>query len=107
MAYYKVIYKQRVIDVLSELRYVRYQLKHKHLLLCDFEDAEGILSSDSLTAYHTYEVPNKFPVDIFPTVSLEEITEIEYNRMVHLQGMTPEQIIDDYTAQLIEMGVIR
>lgn len=107
MAYYKVIYKQRVIDVLSELRYVRYQLKHKILLLCDFKDAEGILSSDAKTAYHTYEVPKNFPVDLYPTVSLEEITEAEYNQMIRLHGMTPEQIIDDYTEQLIDMGVIR
>ena len=107
MAYYKVIYKQRVIDVLSELRYVRYQLKHKVLLFCDYKDAEGILSSDNQTAYHTYEVPKKFPVDKFPTVTLEEITEAEYNQLIRLHGMTPEQIIDDYTAQLIEMGVIR
>lgn len=104
--YYKVIYKQRIIDVLSELKYVRYQLKHKILLLCPFEEAEGVLSSDRESAYHTYDVPHNFPVDIYPTVTLEEITEAEYKQLKRLHIMTPEEIIDAYTAELIETGVI-
>ena len=100
MTYYKVIYKQRVIDVLSELKYVKYQLKHKILLLCPFEEAEGVLSSDLETAYHIYDVPKKFPVDLYPTVTLEEITEAEYNQLKRLHLQSPEQIIDDYTQSL-------
>ena len=106
MAYYKVIYKQRTIDVLDELRYVKYQLKHKILLLCPIEEAEGVLSSDMETAYHTYDVPHKFPVDKYPTVTLEEITEAEYNQLKRLHMMTPEQIIDDYTLKLMEAGIL-
>ena len=106
MTYYKVIYKQRVIDILAGLKYVKYQLKHKILLLCPFEEAEGVLSSDLETAYHTYDVPNKFPVDTFPTVTLEEITEIEYERMKRNYLMSPEEIIDDYTNSLLEAGIL-
>lgn len=106
MTYYKVIYKQRVIDVLAGLEYVRYQLKHKILLLTDFRHAEGILSSDHNTAYHTPDVPNKFPVDSYPTVTLEEITEAEYNQMKRLHLQTPQEIIDDFVLQLIQGGVL-
>ena len=106
MAYYKVIYKQRVIDVLKDLKYVRYQLKHQILLLCPFEQAEGVLSSDLETAYHTYDVPKNFPVDKFPTVTIEEITETEYKHLARVHMMSPEEIIDEYTEQLIKMGVI-
>lgn len=106
MAYYKVIYKQRTIDVLSELRYVRYQLKHQVLLTCPFEQAEGVFSSDMETAYHTYDVPNKFPVDKYPTVTLEEITEAEYNQLKRLHLQTPEQIIDDFVLGLFKGGIL-
>ena len=106
MTYYKVIYKKRVIDVLAGLKYVKYQLKHQILLLCPVEEAEGVLSSDCETAYHTYDVPKNFPVDIFPTVTLEEITEIEYKRLVRNHLMSPEEIIDDYTQSLLEAGIL-
>ena len=104
--YWKVIHKQRVIDVLSEIVYVKYQLKHNHLLLCPFSEAEGILSSDMMTAYHTYDVPYNFPVDKYPTVTLQEITEAEYLQGRRLHNMTPEQIIDEYTLKLMEAGIL-
>ena len=103
--YWKVIHNKRVIDVLSSLQYVKYQMAHNILLLCNISEAEGILSADGSTAYHTQDLLS-FPVDDYPTVTLEEITKVEYDRLSSLHLMTPEEIIDKYTQELIDGGVI-
>lgn len=102
--YYKVIQNQRTIDILDSLRYVKYQLKHKTLLLCDKKEACGVLSSNGSTAYHTSEyLP--FPCDDFATVTIEEITKSEYDSLARLHLKTPEEIAQEIIADLIGRGV--
>lgn len=105
MKYYKVIRNKKIIDVLDTLTYVKYQLKHEVMLLCDEDEAEGILSSDKHTAYHIANL-NSFPTDDFLTVSIEEITKHEYENLKVKHCMSAEEIIDNYTASLLELGVI-
>ena len=103
--FYKVSKSKNVIDVLCSIQYVKCQHKHKSLLQCSEEDAQGILSSTGDTAYHIPSL-NPFPVDSFATVTLEEITEHEYNQLKSTHCMSPEEIIDRYTMSLLEQGVI-
>lgn len=103
--FYKVIKNKQVIDALDKLVYVRYQLKHKILLMCDEAQAEGILSSDRKVAWHIRTL-KRFPTDDFDTVTIEEIDEYEYRRLKLLHVLTPEEIIDEYTKQLIERGIL-
>lgn len=103
--YYKVVKDRNIIDVLSSLQFVKFQLKHKTLLLCDEKEAQGILSSTGDTAYHLSSL-NPFPVDSFATVSLYEITEHEYNQLKQAYCMSPQEIIDNYTISLLESGVL-
>ncbi len=103
--FYKVIKNRNVIDVLSSIQFVKFQPKHRVLLLCNEEQAEGILSSNGDTAYHLSSL-NPFPVDEFATVSLEKITEHEYNQLKKQHCMSVEEIIDEYTASLFEQGVL-
>jgi hypothetical protein len=103
--FYKVIKDRNVIDVLSSIQYVKFQLKHKILLCCDEEEAQGILSSTGDTAYHLPSL-NPFPTDDFATVTLYEITEHEYNQLKQSYCMSPQQIIDKYTLSLFEQGVL-
>lgn len=103
--FYKVIKNRNVVDILSSLQFVKFQQKHKILLLCNEEDAQGILSSTGDTAYHLPSL-NPFPIDSFATVTLEEITEHEYNQLKAAHCMSPEEIIDQYTMSLLEQGVI-
>lgn len=103
--YYKVIQNQKVIDILDCLRFVKYQLKHRTLLLCDEAQAQGVLSSDGTTAYHT-SANLPFPCDIFPTVTIEEITKAEYNSLARLHLKTPEEIAQEIIVDLIERGVL-
>lgn len=103
--YYKVMYNQKVIDVLDKLQYCKYQLKHRVLLLCDECEAQGILSSSGETAYHlSTNLP--FPVDTFPTVSIEEITYTEYERLLQNHFKTPQEIRKDLIKELIQRGVL-
>ena len=103
--YYKVIKDNKVIDVLDKLIYLKYQPKHKIMVLSDENDAQAILSSDKDTIWHEKTL-YKVPVDGYDEVEIEEIDEYEYKQLKVLNCKTPEQIVDEYNLLLIEMGVI-
>lgn len=103
--YYKVIHNQKTIDLISgKLQYVKYQLKHKVLLLCEEKDAQGVLA-DSGKCYHLVTcLP--FPCDEFPTVTIEEISEHEYEQLSRLCLKTPEEIAEEIILELMGRGVL-
>lgn len=103
--FYKVIKDNRVIDVLDKLIYLKYQPKHKIMVLCTEDDAQAILSSDNETIWHEKALYN-IPVSGFETVEIEEIDQFEYKQLKALNMKTPEAIIDEYNLLLLEMGVI-
>ena len=86
-------------------RYVKYQPKHKVMVLCTVDDAQGFISSDGNTIWHTEDL-YKIPVDGFDTVKLIPIDTYEYQQLKALGGKTPEEIIDAYTLTLLEGGVL-
>ena len=102
--YYKVLYNKKVIDVLDKLQFCRYQLKHKILVLCEEKNAQGILSSDGQSCYHT---AGQLPIesDEFKTVALEEIDEQEYKRLKLYNLSTPEEMAEQIILELMERGV--
>ena len=103
--FYKVMKEGRVIDVLDQLVFLKYQPRHDILVLCSEDEAQAILSSDKDTIWHE-ETFYKIPVSGYDTVSLVEIDEYEYRRLKMLNGKTPEEIIDAYTLMLLSEGVI-
>lgn len=103
--YYKVVHNGRVIDVLSHLTYVKYQPKHGIMTLCPEDEAQGFLSSDGEKIWHSEELYN-FPVKGFDTVALEPIDKYEYEKLKMLNGKTAEEIIDAYTLELLNGGVL-
>lgn len=103
--YYKVIKNDRVIDVLSHLTYLKYQPKHHIMITCSEDDAQAILSSDGNYIWHIPELYN-IPVNGYDTVELKEIDVYEYEELKRLNFRTPEDIIDEYTKSLIEMGIL-
>lgn len=102
---YKVIKNKKVIDLLPKLVFVKYQLKHNILLLCDEKEAQGILSSDGNTAYHISTLL-PFPVDTFDSVSVEEIDQREYERLKAFHMQTPEEVAEAVLLDLMERGVL-
>ena len=101
--FYKVIKNDRVIDVLPNLLYVKYQKKHNMMVSCNQSDAQGIVSSDGRHIWHV-EWLYRFPEEVkgYDTVILEPIEEYEYKQLKALNMKTPEEIIDEYTLLLIE-----
>ena len=103
--FYKVIKNNKVIDVLDSLTYLKWQPKHKIMVLSDENEAQAILSSDKNTIWHE-ETLYGIPVDGYDTVRLKEIDKYEYEQLKALNMKTPEEIIDAYNLLLLEMGVI-
>lgn len=105
--YFKVLKDGKVIDVLDNLVYLKWQDKHKTMILSDENDAQAILSSDKNTIWHEKTL-YKIPTDEikFDTVDLVEVSEFEYKQLKALNMMSPEAIIDEYNLLLLEMGVI-
>ena len=103
--FYKVMKEGRVVDVLDQLVFLKYQPRHDIMVLCSESDAQAILSSDKETIWHE-ETFYKVPVPGYDTVSLVEIDQYEYNRLKMLNGKTPEEIIDAFVLSLIKEGVI-
>lgn len=103
--YYKVLKNGKVIDVLDNLVFVKYQKKHNIMLLCDKSEAQAIVSSDYSYAWHV-DWLYKIPVDGYDTVELQEIDEYEYKQLKTLNGKTPEEIIDQFVITLLESGVL-
>lgn len=103
--YYKVLKDNKVIDVLDNLIYLKWEPKHKIMVLSDINEAQAILSSDKNTIWHERTL-YKVPVDGYETVELVEICKDEYKQLKVLNMKTPEQIIDEYNLLLLEMGVL-
>ena len=103
--YYKVIKDNKVIDVLDKLIYLKYQPKHKIMVLSDIDNAQAILSSDKNTIWHEKTL-YRVPVDGYDEVEIFEINKYEYEQLRVLNMKSPESIIDEYNLLLLEMGVI-
>lgn len=103
--FYKVIKDNKVIDVLDNLVYLKYQPKHKIMVLSDENEAQAILSSDQNTIWHE-ESLYEIPVDGYDTVCIESIDKYEYSQLKMLGLKTPQEIMDAFLLELIAEGVI-
>lgn len=83
MGYYMVIKDKTIIDVLSEIVYVRTQVVHNKLMVCNQKYAEGILSSDTSTIYYASDFIEENVKD-YPLVTLIEIDEERYNTLAEI-----------------------
>ena len=77
--YYKVTKNEKVVDILKNILYVKYQKKHDILLLCDIQEAQAILSSDGMRGGHIEGLYN-LPFDN-DTYEIQEISETEYKKL--------------------------
>lgn len=106
--YYKVIKNNKVIDVLDNLTYLKWQPKHKTMILSDINEAQAFLSSGKNDFYHErtlYNIPSDADVE-YETVDLIEINQFEYEQLRVLNLKTPEEIIDNFVLSLLEGNVI-
>lgn len=103
--YFKVIKDGKVIDVLDNLVFLKYQEKYNRMIFCDEEEAQAIFSSDREHIWHTEGLYN-IPVSGYDEVTLEEIDKYEYEQLRVFNCKSIEDILDEYTMLLIDSGVI-
>ena len=103
--YYKVIKNNKVIDVLDNLTYLKWQPKHKIMVLSDENEAQAILSSDKNTIWHERTLYN-VPIDGYETVDVVPIDQFEYKQLKMLNLQTPQEIIDSFVMSLLEDNII-
>ena len=103
--YYKVMYNNRVIDVLDHLIFMKHQSKHNIMVLCSESEAQATLSSDGETIWHVKGWYN-IPVDGYETVELIEIDEFEYRQLKMLNGKTPEEIVDEIILFMVNANIL-
>ena len=75
------------------------------MVLCDENEAQGILSSDHNTIWHEKTL-YKIPVSGYDTVEIEEIDAYEYKQLKALNNKNVNEIIDSYTLLLLEGGFL-
>lgn len=103
--YYKVIKNNKVIDVLDKVVYLKWQPKHKIMVLSDINQAQAILSSGKNDIWHVKGF-YKVPVDGYDTVELIPIEKFEYEQLRMLNLKTPEEIVDALMMSLLEDNII-
>lgn len=105
--FYKVIKDNKVIDVLDSLTYLKWQPKHKIMVLSDENEAQAILSSTKDDIWHE-ETLYKIPVEAghYDVVTVQEIDKFEYDQLKILGGKTPEEIIDNFVLSLLADNII-
>ena len=103
--FYKVIYKDKVIDVLDRLVFLKYQETYNRMIFCEESEAQAIISSDEEHIWHEETLYN-IPVSGYDTVRLEEIDRYEYEQWKMQSEEKVAEIIDKYTLLLIERGAI-
>lgn len=78
--YYKVLKDEKVVDVLKYIFYVKYQEENNILILCEKEEAQGILSSSGRIAWHIDGL-YKSPWDDY-VYKIVEISKYEYDYLL-------------------------
>lgn len=77
---YKIIEHNQIIDVVKELKFIKYLPRSKRMISVDERQANGCLSSDESEVYHISGKPNPFG-EPKHTVSYIAIDEEEYNAL--------------------------
>lgn len=103
--YYKVIKDNKIIDVLDNLVFLKYQPKHDVMLLSNKLEAQAIFSSDQKHIWHIDSL-KELPVNGYDTVEIEQIDIYEYERLKMLNCRTPEEIADEVILSLIQGGIL-
>lgn len=78
--FYKIMHNNMVIDLLNEVRWVRYLPNSKRLVATDSQAANGVMGSDHNTVYHIFGKPYTFANEV-KTVEVVKIDALEYNRL--------------------------
>jgi hypothetical protein len=96
---YKIIQDNQVIDVVRHPRFVSF-LSTGHIAITDKTSAHGIVGSDTKTIY-SFELN-----DIYPIVSIEEVTPEEFERLHGLLNSGQEVVVDEALLKNVRKAAI-
>lgn len=77
---YKIIENNQIIDVVKDIKFIKYLPRSKRMISVDERQANGCLSSDENEVYHIFGRPNVF-TEPKRTVRYVAINEEEYNTL--------------------------
>ena len=77
---YKIIKNNQIIDVMPEIKFIKYLPRSKRTIAVDERQANGCLSSSGDEIYHIYGTPYTFE-DAKQTITFVQIDEEEYNQL--------------------------
>jgi hypothetical protein len=108
MKYFKFIRNCKVVDLLhyeDSPTYVKFQTAHKIPIRCGIKDAQGVMSDNEKIYNTSFLLPFPIP-DIYPTVTMEEITENEYNYLLDRDFKSVDTIREELITEMIERGIL-
>lgn len=103
--FYKVIYNDKIIDVLDRLVYLKYQEKYNRMIFCGEREAQAIMSSNEKHIWHE-ETLYDIPVDGYDTVRVEEIDVYEYEKLKSMNCQTKEEIVDELVLFMLQNNIL-
>jgi hypothetical protein len=77
---YKIIENNQIIDVIKDIKFVKYLPQSGRMISVDERQANGCLSSNENEVYHIFGRPNPFN-EYKRTVKYIAINEQEYNEL--------------------------
>jgi len=78
--FYKVLHNNMLLDLLTEVQWVRYLPKQKRMVKTDSQSANGVMGSDHNTVYHLVGRPYTFDAEL-KSVEVIKISEEEFGRL--------------------------
>lgn len=78
--FYKVIHNNMLVDLLTDVQWIRYLPRQKRIVVTDRQSANGVMGSDHNTIYHLVGKSNPFEAEL-KSVEVIQISEAEYSRL--------------------------
>ena len=105
---YKIIENNQIIDVVEDIKFVKFLPKSKRAITVGEKEANGVLSSNNSTIYHIYGTPNTFDEEkkeiTYQEIDLEEFErltqQMKVNQSLEKRLADLEKLVEDLRAQL-------
>lgn len=101
---YKILENNRIIDVMEDIKFIKYLPRSKRVITVDEKQANGCVSSNGDEIYHLLGTPYNF-AEARKTVRYERINAEEYERLTQevKKNQDLETRIQELEAKLLEL----
>lgn len=105
---HKIIENNQIIDVVEDIKFVKFLPKSKRAIAVGEKEANGILSSNNSIIYHISGTPNTFDEEkkevIYQEIELEEFErltqQMKVNQSLEKRVADLEKLVEDLRNQL-------